>query len=233
MFESGISAKKMTSENLLHPESREHSHSICWNCEKNLGDEDVCPSCVRVQPFGEERDYFSILGLPVKLTLDPRLLVAAYHERSRTFHPDHHVGDSEKEQEITLANSSLVNLAFRTLRDPFLRAHYFIGHVKGEPARPNRKATLPSGDLMEIMELKEELESLLSTQGPQAAELRLRSVMDPIERDIFDSFEVIDHQLGAAEKDEVALSRALATLAGRLEKRSYLQNLLREIKEAS
>lgn len=233
MSETGIAAKKMISEDLLHPDSREPGHSICWNCEKSLGDEDVCPSCVRVQPFGEERDYYRILGLPVKLTLDPRLLVAAYHEKSRTFHPDHHVGDSEKEQEITLANSSLVNLAFRTLRDPFLRAHYFIGHVKGEAARPNRKATLPPGDLMEIMELKEELESLLSTHGPQAAEQRLRSVMDPIERDIFDSFESIDHQLGADEKDEAALSRALATLAGRLEKRSYLQNLLREIKEAS
>jgi molecular chaperone HscB len=233
MSETGIAARKMTSENLLHPDSRGASHSICWNCEKSLGDEDVCPSCVRVQPFGEERDYYSILGLPVKLTLDPRLLVAAYHEKSRTFHPDHHVGDSEKEQEITLANSSLVNLAFRTLRDPFLRAHYFIGHVKGEAARPNRKATLPPGDLMEIMELKEELESLLSAQGPQAAEQRLRSVMDPIEREIFDSFESIDHQLGAHERDEAALSRALATLAGRLEKRSYLQNLLREIKEES
>ncbi|MCL5285811.1 MAG: Fe-S protein assembly co-chaperone HscB [Nitrospirae bacterium] len=223
----------MISKELMHPDSRGHSHSVCWNCEKSLGDEDVCPSCVRVQPFGKERDYYSILGLPVRLTLDPRLLVAAYHEKSRTFHPDHHVGDSDKEQSITLANASLVNLAFRTLRDPFLRAHYFIGHLKGEPARPNRKASLPPSDLMEIMELREELDSLLSSQGPQSAEHRLRSVIDPIERDIFDSFDTIDRLVETSEKDAASLSRALATLSERLEKRSYLQNILKEIKEAS
>ena len=233
MSDTGTAEKKPSPAKLLHPDNREHSHSVCWNCEKNVGDEDVCPSCVRVQPFGTERDYYSILGLPVRLALDPRLLVAAYHEKSRTFHPDHHVEDSEKEQSITLGNASLVNLAFRTLRDPFLRAHYFIGHVKGEPARPNRKAVLSSAALMEIMDLKEERDSLLSSQGPAAAEQRLRTVIDPIERDIFHSFEEIDALIEGADKESDTLSKALASLSERLEKRAYLQNLLKEVKEAS
>ena len=233
MSDTGTAEKNRSQAKLLHPDNREHSHSVCWNCEKNVGDEDVCPSCVRVQPFGPERDYYSILGLPVRLALDPRLLVAAYHEKSRTFHPDHHVEDSEKEQSITLGNASLVNLAFRTLRDPFLRAHYFIGHVKGKPARPNRKAVLSSTALMEIMDLKEERDSLLSSQGPAAAEQRLRTVIDPIERDIFHSFEEIDALIEGADKESDTLSKALASLSERLEKRAYLQNLLKEVKEAS
>lgn len=231
MPETGASINKYPAE-LGHPESRQ-GQSVCWNCEKNLSDEDICPSCVKVQPFGSERDYFSILGIPGRLTLDPRLLVSAYHEKSRAFHPDHHVGDSNKEQSITLGNSSLVNLAFRTLRDPFLRAQYLIEKLKGDPAKPHRKPTLSPQDLMEIMELKEELESLTAEKGPAVAEQRVRTILDPLEQDIFDSFPDIDTLVESGEPQSKELIESLSTLAERLEKRSYLQNLLREIKEAS
>ncbi len=213
--------------------TRANDPSVCWNCEKTLADEDVCPSCVKVQPFGQERDYYSILGLPGRLALDPTLLVSAYHEKSRTFHPDHHVEDSEKVQSITLSNASLVNLAFRTLRDPFQRAQYFIGHIKGEPARPNRKATLPPHVLMEIMELKEELEVLSSGKSSEKAEQRIRAIIEPLEQEIFNSFSTIDSLLEHEGPSSQNLSQALGLLSERLEKRSYLQNLFREVKEIS
>lgn len=208
-----------------------HSHSVCWNCEKSLENEDVCPSCVRIQPFGSERDYYSILDIPEKLMLDPRLLISAYHEKSRTFHPDHHVEDSDKEQSITLANASLVNLAFRTLRDPFTRARYFIGRQRGETGRMHRKTVLTPVDLMEIMDLKEELESISGSERIKEAERRLRQIIDPLEREIFASFEKIDHLLENDGKGAPTLNDPLATLETRLEKRSYLHNLLKELGE--
>jgi molecular chaperone HscB len=207
-----------------------HSHSVCWNCEKSIEKEDICPSCVRVQPFGPERNYYDILDIPEKLLLDPRLLIAAYHEKSRTFHPDHHVGDSDKEQSITLSNTSLLNLAFRTLRDPFSRAHYFIGRIKGETGRLHRKTAMSPSDLMEIMDLKEELESTVHKGGAREAEQRLRLIVYPLEREIFDSFEKIDRLLETEGKSSGALLESLAGLESRLEKRAYLHNLLREIK---
>ena len=209
----------------------DRSNSVCWNCEKSLDNEDVCPSCVRVQPFGSERDYYSILDIPEKLMLDPRLLTSAYHDKSRTFHPDHHVGDSEKEQAITLANASLVNLAFRTLRDPFTRAHYFLGRLRGETGRMHRKTVLSPGDLMEIMDLKEELESSKAKGAAKLAEQKLRQVIDPLEREIFASFERIDHLLETDGKGSAALNEFLSTLETRLEKRSYLHNLLKDLRE--
>jgi molecular chaperone HscB len=216
----GIGQEKVQSAN---------SHSVCWNCEKNLENEDVCPSCIRVQPFGSERDYYSILDVPEKLMLDPRLLVTAYHEKSRTFHPDHHVGDSDREQSITLANASLVNLAFRTLRDPFSRARYFLGRLKGETGKLHRKTTLSPGDLMGIMDLKEELEATAKQGGTKVAEHRLRQIIDPLEIEIFSSFGTIDQLLEAEGKESAALKALLSALESRLEKRFYLHNLLKEL----
>ena len=214
----------------LHPHHDRMGHtgrSVCCNCEKTIEDVDVCPSCVRVQPFGEARDYFRILDIPQRLALDPRLLISAYHEKSRLFHPDHHVGETEKEQEISLANASLVNLAFRTLRDPFLRARYYISRKRGEDGRP-KKTTLPPEVLMEIMDLREETQSLTSQGRHSEAESRVRAVLDPLEREIYADFDRID---SLAEEKGVADSD-ITHLAERLEKRAYIQNLLAEIKEA-
>lgn len=219
----------------LHPHAHGHGadntagRSVCWNCEKTIADEDVCPSCIRVQPFGEARNYYKILDVPERLALDPRLLTSAYHEKSRLFHPDHHVGDSEKEQEIALANASLVNLAFRTLRDPFLRARYYVARRRGEDGRPTRKATLPPAVLMEIMDLREEVQAQAGEGKLQEASARVRSVLDPLDNEIFASFEGIDSMKEVSPE----LSSALDLLSERLEKRSYLQNLLAELKEKS
>lgn len=215
----------------LHPHHEGMGHSgrsVCWNCEKTIEDVDVCPSCVRVQPFGEARDYFRILDVPERLALDPRLLISAYHEKSRLFHPDHHVGETEKEQEIALANASLVNLAFRTLRDPFLRARYYIARKRGEDGRP-KKTTLPPEVLMEIMELRDEVQSLFAQGHRSEAEGRVHSVLDPLEREIYAAFDRIDAQ----EEGHTPVPPEIDLLAERLEKRAYIQNLLAELKETS
>lgn len=204
--------------------------SVCWNCEKSLGDEDICPSCIRVQPFGPGKDYFEILDLPRSLNLDPRLLVGAYHEKSRAFHPDHHVEDTDREQDIALSNSSLVNLAFRTLRDPFSRAGYFIGRIKGEPAHLHKKATLSPAALMEIMDLREEILEQAREGRGEAAEQTLRKELDPLERAIFDSFPVVDRLLDEGGPASPALVGALSELDRQLEKHAYLANLLRDLR---
>lgn len=221
----------------LHPHAHGHDHgpdnqagrSVCWNCEKTIADEDVCPSCVRVQPFGEARNYYNILDVPERLALDPGLLTSAYHEKSRLFHPDHHVGDSEKEQEISLANASLVNLAFRTLRDPFLRARYYVARRRGEAGRPTRKASLPPAVLMEIMDLREEVQSLAGGGNLPEATARVRAVLDPLDNEIFSSFDGVD----SIKEGSPELPSALDLLSERLERRSYIQNLLAELKEKS
>ena len=83
------------------------------------------------------------------------------------------------------------------------------------------------------MDLKEERDALLASQGPAVAEQRLRAVIDPIEQEIYHSFEEIDALVDGSEDGREKLSKALATLSERLEKRAYLQNLLKEIREAS
>ena len=137
------------------------------------------------------------------------------------------MGETEKEQEIALANASLVNLAFRTLRDPFLRARYYIARKRGEDGRP-KKTSLPPDVLMEIMDLREEIQSLASQGRRSEAESRVRVFLDPLEQEIYAAFDKIDalaEEKGAADSD-------IDHLAEWLEKRAYIQNLLAEIKEA-
>ena len=223
------SATSRTGAPTLHPHHdrmEQSGRSVCWNCEKTIEDVDICPSCVRVQPFGEERNYFRILDVPEKLALDPRLLIAAYHEKSRLFHPDHHVGDTDKEQGIALANASLVNLAFRTLRDPFLRARYYISRKRGEDGRP-KKTSLPPEVLMEVMDLREEVQSLNAQGQRSEAEAHVRRILDPLEQEIYHAFDRVD----TLEGEKASLDPEIDRLAERLEKRAYIQNLLAELKE--
>ena len=65
-------------------------------------------------------DYFTVFGLPRKLTVDADALQRRFYELSREHHPDFHQGTDAARQAEALARSALVNRAYRALRDPLL-----------------------------------------------------------------------------------------------------------------
>jgi molecular chaperone HscB len=121
-----------------------------------VGGEYFCDHCIKIQPAPSDVDYFQRLGLPRHLTLDLHDLERRFHDLSRKIHPDLFQRRSEEEKAISLQNSAVLNTAYRTLRDPILRAEYLIsleeGAVKDIPAKA------PPNLLEEIMELQETLE---------------------------------------------------------------------------
>jgi molecular chaperone HscB len=128
-------------------------HSLCWHCKADVGDDPLCPHCVKLQPLGKSSDYFSVMGLPRKLSIDPRVLEPVFHALSRRFHPDMYRTAAPRERMIALENSAVLNQAYRTLRDPFDRAAYLLELERG---RDGEQRDSPPQDLFEeILEVQE------------------------------------------------------------------------------
>ena len=148
----------------------EETHS-CWSCGVMCA-EHFCASCGKVQPPAPV-DYFTFFGLPPKLNLDISALEKDFYALSRRLHPDLSARASRREQEWSLEQSSLLNDAYRTLRDPIKRTEYLL-HLEGivleeqsksatEQARARgevKKQIVPPDLLEEVFELNLQLEQL-------------------------------------------------------------------------
>src|SRR3954466_6443593 len=91
----------------------------CWSCGA-MRAAHFCTECGKVQPPAPT-DYFSFFGLPRKLNVDPAALEREFYALSRKLHPDIYAGRNTQEQEWSLEQSSRVNDAYRTLKDPIRR----------------------------------------------------------------------------------------------------------------
>ena len=131
-----------------------------------------CESCGKVQPPAPS-NYFAFFGLPLKLNLDVAGLEKDFYALSRKLHPDLNAGTGSREQEWSLEQSSMLNDAYRTLKDPIKRTQYLL-HLEGveleeqskaatEQARASgeiKKQIVPPDLLEEVFELNMHLEEL-------------------------------------------------------------------------
>src|ERR1700744_1379173 len=96
----------------------------CWSCG-SMRAAHFCESCGKVQPPAPV-DYFTFFGLSRKLNLNVPALEKEFYELSRKLHPDLNARAGKQEQQWSLEQSSLLNDAYRTLRDPIKRTHYLL-----------------------------------------------------------------------------------------------------------
>ena len=124
----------------------------CWSCSIGHNDSTLfCPHCSKIQP-PPGGDYFSVFSLEPKLNLDLSALEHEFHRLSRKLHPDRFARALENEKQWSLADTALLNDAYRTLKDPIRRTEYLLkllgaeigeGHASKEEiscARPGRSA---------------------------------------------------------------------------------------------
>src|SRR6202158_3659632 len=143
----------------------------CWSCG-TMRAVHFCEACGKVQPPAPV-DYFTFFGLPRKLNLDVSILEKDFYELSRKLHPDLNARAGSQEQEWSLQQSSLLNDAHRTLKDPIKRTQYLL-QLEGveleeqsksatEKARSTgevKKQIVPPDLLEEVFELNMQLEEL-------------------------------------------------------------------------
>ena len=72
------------------------------------------------------RTYFAMFSLPRKLTIDMAALERDFYKLSRRLHPDLYARKSAEEQAWSLRQSSLLNDAYRTLKEPVARTAYLL-----------------------------------------------------------------------------------------------------------
>jgi molecular chaperone HscB len=199
-------------------------------------------------------NYFEFFDLPRKLTLDVVALEKQFYTMSRRLHPDRFAGKPLVEQEAALAQSSLLNDAYRTLKEPVLRTQYLLklegveleeqSKAATEAARSSgveKKQVVPPELLEEVFELNMQLQEMRAANkmGEDEPELR-RDLMTA--KDAFDA-KMVETQaeleglwaawdLGVDVGDEAAKTRAKDAMVELLNKRSYLRNLVRDVNEA-
>jgi molecular chaperone HscB len=199
-------------------------------------------------------NYFEFFNLPRKLTLDVVALEKQFYMMSRRLHPDRFASRPVEEQEAALAQSSLLNDAYRTLKDPVLRTQYLLklegveleeqSKAATEAARATgveKKQVVPPELLEEVFELNIQLQEMRAANqmGEDEPELR-RDLMTA--KDAFDA-KMVETQAeleglwkawdaGVDAADEAARARAKEAMVALLNKRSYLRNLVRDVNAA-
>jgi molecular chaperone HscB len=114
-------------------------------------------------------DPFELLGVPCRFSVDEAALRQAFLKASAEQHPDRFVDPIEQAEAVE--TMSKLTDAYRVLSDPELRAKAMLALSGLELAEDKDK--LPPDLLMEVMEVREEMESAIESGDP--AELdRLR-----------------------------------------------------------
>ena len=199
-------------------------------------------------------DYFTFFTLPRKLHLDTTALEKNFYTLSRKLHPDRFASKPLAEQEAALAQSSLLNDAYRTLKDPILRTQYLLtlegveleeqSKAATEAARATgtqKKQTVPPELLEEVFELNMQLQEMRAAKkmGEDEPELRrdLMTAKDAFDAKMVETQAELEQLWTAWDKateaeNESAKTTAKEAMVTLLNKRNYLRNLVRDVNEA-
>jgi molecular chaperone HscB len=194
-------------------------------------------------------DYFAAFSLPHRLQVDTAALEKNFYAQSRKLHPDRFASKSAVEQEAALAQSSLLNDAYRTLRDPIARTQHLLALEGVELEEQSKSATeaartsgtekkqlIPPELLEEVFELNMQLMEMKAAKefgdeadpdlkrDLEAAAQSFNQKMSETQREL----EALWSQWDEAE-DEGAKSAAKEAMVALLNKRSYLRNLVRDV----
>jgi molecular chaperone HscB len=218
----------------------------CWSCSAAHDASALfCPNCNKIQP-PPSGEYFSVFGLEPRLNLDLAALEREFHRLSRKLHPDRFARASESEREWSLAGTALLNDAYRTLKDPLRRTGYLLklhgAEIGEEFAAGNGKdrrdtSRVPPDLLEEVFELNMQLEEMRMS--------RKMGQTDPeVEANLTEAKKKFDGLLADVDRDpqaqaqawdnggEAARASAQKAMLGLLDRRRYLNNLVRDVTEA-
>jgi len=227
----------------------------CWSCG-SMRAAHFCESCGKVQPPAPV-DYFTFFGLPRKLNLDVTALEKDFYELSRKLHPDLNARAGSQEQQWSLEQSSLLNDAYRTLRDPIRRTQYLLklegveleeqSKAATEQARETgqvKKQIVPPDLLEEVFELNMQLEELKMNKQMQEDDPALTAEILKHKVLLESKYEELLLELQSywndwdalADRNPAANSTERKPITGKmvdvLNRRNYIRNLVRDVNAA-
>jgi molecular chaperone HscB len=200
-----------------------------------------CPHCSKIQP-PPGGDYFRVFGLPRAFQVDLAALEHEFHRLSRRVHPDRFARAGENERQFSLADTALLNDAYRTLKDPLTRTEYLLtlegAEIGEEHSGKDRKdvSRVPDDLLEEAFELNMQLEEMRMAHGIGEPDAQLQSDLERAKTRFDDLLGTVDKNLRAEWKrwdagDEPERIGAQNTMVALLNRRRYLHNLVRDVTE--
>ena len=229
----------------------------CWSCGE-MRAAHFCQTCGKVQPPAPV-DYFTFFGLPYRLNLDVSLLEREFYSLSRHLHPDINAIHTQQEQEWSLQQSSSLNDAYRTLKDPIGRTEYLLRlqgvHLEEqstaatEEARRTgraKKQVVPPDLLEEVFELNMELEEARMNKKMGEPDRSLDAELRDHKKHLQEKYDTVMDDLRSAWTDWDALvdrvsegrnvleedrTAVLQRMLDILSRRAYMRNLLRDVDE--
>jgi molecular chaperone HscB len=212
-----------------------------------------CSSCGKVQP-PIPVDYFTFFGFPRKLNLDTAALEKEFYVLSRRLHPDLFAQANPEERAFSLEQSSMLNDAYRTLKDPIKRTEYLL-RLEGieleeqskqatEKARATgelKKQVVPPDLLEEVFELNMHLEELrmqkkMGEDDPALleeigkAKISLEGKYDVLFSELKTEWNKWDKAVDSGP--EADKRKILDRILDVLNRRNYVRNLVRDVNEA-
>jgi molecular chaperone HscB len=229
----------------------------CWSCG-TMRAVHFCQACGKVQPPAPV-DYFTFFGLPRKLNLDVAALEKDFYELSRKLHPDLNARSDSQEQEWSLQQSSLLNDAHRTLKDPIKRTEYLLKLEGVELEEQSKSATeqarstgeikkqiVPPELLAEVFELNMQLEELrmqkkMGEDDPALIEeigrqkLELEEQQETLLRELEGRWKMwdgmIQREYNGQPVSEEERRQERDKMVDVLNRRNYIRNLVRDVSE--
>jgi molecular chaperone HscB len=210
-----------------------------------------CTSCGKVQP-PQPVDYFSFFGLPRELNIDASRIEREFYALSRRLHPDIYASGEGREQEWSLEQSSRLNDAYRTLKDPIRRTEYLLklegveleGQSKAatEVARKTgeKKQIVPPDLLEEVFELNMQLEEARANKKIGEQDAALTAELQEQKGSLEAKFGALSEELhgywnewdaASSAGDNDGKTRARDRMVDLLNRRSYTRNLVRDVNE--
>lgn len=229
----------------------------CWSCgtlfDEKRRAQHFCSACGKVQPAAPV-DYFVFFGFPRKLNLDTGALEREFYALSRRLHPDVFAQAESQERAWSLEQSSLLNDAYRTLKDPIRRTQYLLRTEGVELEEQSKQATeqaratgelkkqvVPPDLLEEVFELNMHLEELraqkkMGEDDPALleeigkAKLSLEEKYDALFSELQDEWKKWDEALDTGAEEQAIKVRD--RMVDVLNRRNYIRNLVRDVNEA-
>lgn len=214
----------------------------CWSCSATHDESALfCPHCNKIQP-PPGGDFFSAFGLAPRLNIELEALEREFHKLSRKLHPDRFARASANEKEWSLADTALLNDAYRTLRDPIRRTEYLLklhgAEIGEEHAGKGRTdpSRVPADLLEEVFDLNMQLEEMRANQKMGDDDPALKQDLVNAKRKFDGLLEDVDSDLRAQGQawdngDEAVREAAQKKMIALLDRRRYLNNLVREVTE--
>lgn len=199
-------------------------------------------------------NYFESFSLPRHLQIDLAGLERTFYSQSRRLHPDRFASRPALEQAEALGQSSQLNDAYRTLRDPILRTEYLLllegvqleeqsrrATDAARTAKTEKKQVAPPDLLEEAFELNMQLEEMrfarkagekdeATERDLETARERFTAMLQSLGQDLQALWVRWDVAEDAGEAEgKLEVRDAMVAL---LNRRSYIRNLVRDVNAA-